>query len=139
VFDIVMFPDVALNPIPVPAVNVTSVPVELFNVYGDDAPLNERSVPPPPPVAAMVTVLPDRVAVMPEPALIVTVVPFVMVDVPAVPDAAKSQLFIPPAVLLTLMLLALVYVNDIFDPGLRYTGDPNCEVVLIAIDDPDCV
>ena len=50
------------------SVMVTSVPVELFNVTGDDAPVYDKSVDPPPPAAAIVTIpskpVPDVVNVM---------------------------------------------------------------------------
>ena len=57
-----MLPDVAENVTIPPAVNVTSVPVDEFNVTGDDAPENVKSADPPP-VAAIVIVDPDSVTV----------------------------------------------------------------------------
>ena len=45
---IVRFPEVPVRVIPDPAVNVTSVPVELFSVTGDEVPVNVRFVAPPP-------------------------------------------------------------------------------------------
>ena len=50
----VMFEEVAERLTPVPAVMVTSVPVLLTSVTGEDAPENDKSVPLPE-VAAMVT------------------------------------------------------------------------------------
>ena len=44
-------PDVPVNVTMPAAVNVTSVPVDEFNVTGDDAPVNVKSVAPPPPTA----------------------------------------------------------------------------------------
>ncbi len=55
-----MFPDVAVMVTIPPCVNVTSVPVELFNVTGELVPVTERSVPPPE-VAAIVTIPADPV------------------------------------------------------------------------------
>ena len=46
------------------SVIVTSVPVELFNVTGDDAPVYDKSVDPPPPAASMVMIPSDPVPVV---------------------------------------------------------------------------
>ena len=90
-----ILPDVAENDIIPPAVNVTSVPDDEFNVTGDDAPENVKSVEPEPPDAFIVIVLPVSDNVMFVPASNVTSVePDVfdeITDVVAVPAPTVNE------------------------------------------------
>ena len=106
----VMLVPVALNVTIPPAVNVTSVPVDEFNVTGDDAPENVKSVTPAPGVAEIVIVLPDSVTVTLVPPAITTL------DDPDVLDEI-SESFPPPA-------------NTVNDPSLVTSPSTSVPVMV---------
>lgn len=126
----VMFVDVPVRETLVPAVRVTSVPLDEFIVNGDDVPVTDRSVPGPDD-AAIVMVLPVSVMAIFAPAAIVTGVDppvfELMIEVEAVPaPTVKDPSFVSDkspvleiTVPVTLMPVPAVYVVPLSVAGAQ--------------------
>ena len=140
----VMLVPVALNETIPPAVNVTSVPVDEFNVTGDDAPENVKSVPVA--VAAIVIVFPDSVTVIPVPPEIVTTpepdVLELMVDVfaPPAPTLNDPSLVTSPSTSVAVMVMLVpVALNETMPPAVNVTSVPVDEFNVTGDDAPENV
>ena len=138
----VMLPDVAENDKIPPAVNVTSVPVDEFNVTGDDAPENVKSDPPPD-VAAIVIVLPDSVTVTLAPPAITTLDdPDVLDEIseslapPAATVNDPSLVKLPSTSVAVIVMLPDVAENDKMPPAVNVTSVPVDEFNVTGDDAP---